>query len=161
VYGNDSDEAWQLLEGLLANDMVIAGSSSACFKAVQQGEYVVGLTYEDGASTLMKDGAENVRMVYPEEGASAFAFAAAIVKNAPHMEAAKAMIEYLQSPEGQSSRANYVGTVRFTNPNVVVETSYLPSEDEITWVIRDIDWLIENKSAMLDKWTALYQKYNG
>ena len=93
VYGNDSDEAWKVIEGLLANDMVIAGSSSACFKSVQQGEYVVGLTYEDGASTLLKDGADNIKMVYPEEGSSAFAFAAAIVKNAPHMDAAKAMID--------------------------------------------------------------------
>ena len=161
VYGNDSDEAWAVIEGLLANDMVIAGSSSACFKSVQQGEYVVGLTYEDGASTLLKDGAENIKMVYPEEGSSAFAFAAAIVKNAPHMDAAKAMIDYLQSAEGQSFRANYVGTVRFTNEQVVVEESYLPDSSEIKWVTRDIDWLIENKSAMLEKWTGLYTKYNG
>ena len=41
-------------------NLVIAGSSSACFKSVQQGEYVVGLTYEDGAITLVKDGATNV-----------------------------------------------------------------------------------------------------
>lgn len=161
VFGEDSEESWNLLDGLLANGMVIGSSSSACFKSVQDGEYVVGLTYEDGASTLIKAGAENVKMVYPAEGASAFAFAAAIVKNAPNMDAAKAMIEWLQSPEGQSFRANYVGTVRFTNPDVVVENSYLPAEDTITWVTRDIDWLIANKTAMLDKWTALYQKYAG
>lgn len=161
VYGNDSDEAWEVIEGLLANGMVIAGSSSACFKNVQAGEYVVGLTYEDGASTLLKNGAENIKMVYPAEGSSAFAFAAAIVKNAPHMDAAKAMIDYLQSAEGQSFRANYVGTVRFTNEDVVVEDSYLPDSSTITWVTRDIDWLIANKSAMLEKWTALYNQYNG
>ena len=142
-------------------NLVIAGSSSACFKSVQQGEYVVGLTYEDGASTLLKDGATNIKMVYPAEGSSAFAFAAAIVKNAPHMDAAKAMIEWLQSAEGQSYRANYVGTVRFTNENVVVEQSWLPESDTIHWVTRDIDWLIANKTAMLDKWSELYSQYNG
>ena len=161
VYGNDSDEAWDVIEGLLANGMVVAGSSSACFKNVQAGEYVVGLTYEDGASTLLKNGAENIKMVYPSEGSSAFAFAAAIVKGAPHMDAAKAMIDYLQSAEGQSFRANYVGTVRFTNEDVVVEDSYLPDSSSIKWVNRDIDWLIANKSAMLEKWTALYNQYNG
>ena len=161
VYGNDSDEAWDVIEGLLANGMVVGSSSSNCFKDVQAGEYVVGLTYEDGASTLLKSGAENIKMVYPAEGSSAFAFAAAIVKDAPHMDAAKAMIEYLQSAEGQSFRANYVGTVRFTNENVVVENSYLPDSSEINWVTRDIDWLIENKTAMLEKWTALYNQYNG
>ena len=161
VYGNDSDEAWDVIEGLLANGMVVAGSSSACFKNVQAGEYVVGLTYEDGASTLLKNGAENIKMVYPSEGSSAFAFAAAIVKGAPHMDVAKAMIDYLQSAEGQSFRANYVGTVRFTNEDVVVEDSYLPDSSSIKWVNRDIDWLIANKSAMLEKWTALYNQYNG
>lgn len=161
VYGNDSDEAWDVIEGLLANGMVVGSSSSSCFKDVQAGEYVVGLTYEDGASTLLKSGAENIKMVYPAEGSSAFAFAAAIVKDAPHMDAAKAMIEYLQSAEGQSFRANYVGTVRFTNENVVVENSYLPDSSEIKWVTRDIDWLIENKTTMLEKWTALYNQYNG
>jgi len=160
VYGNDSEEAWAQIEGMLQNGMIIVGSSSACFKSVQQGEYVVGLTYEDGASTLLKDGADNIKMVYPSEGSSAFAFAAAIVKNAPNMEAAKAMIDYLQSAEGQSFRANYVGTVRFTNEDVVVEESWLPATEEIKWVTRDIDWLIENKAAMLEKWSELYSKYN-
>ena len=161
VYGNDSDEAWAQIEGMLQNGLIVVGSSSACFKSVQQGEYVVGLTYEDGASTLLKDGATNIKMVYPAEGSSAFAFAAAIVKNAPHMDAAKAMIEWLQSAEGQSYRANYVGTVRFTNENVVVEQSWLPESDTIHWVTRDIDWLIANKTAMLDKWSELYSQYNG
>ena len=83
------------------------------------------------------------------------------MKNAPHMDAAKAMIEWLQSAEGQSYRANYVGTVRFTNENVVVEQSWLPESDTINWVTRDIDWLIANKTAMLDKWSELYSQYNG
>lgn len=159
VYGYDTEEAWNYIEGLLENGLVIVGSSSACFKSVQQGEYVVGLTYEDGASTLLKDGADNIKMVYPAEGASAFAFAAAIVKDAPNMDAAKAMIDYLQSAEGQSFRANYVGTVRFTNEDVVVEESWLPATEDITWIDRDISWLIENKSAMLEKWSELYSQY--
>ena len=159
VFGYDSQEAWDYIEGLLQNDLVIVGSSSACFKSVQQGEYVVGLTYEDGASTLLKDGADNIKMIYPAEGASAFAFAAAIVKDAPNMDAAKAMIDYLQSAEGQSFRANYVGTVRFTNEDVVVEESWLPATEDITWVTRDIPWLIENKTAMLEKWSELYSEY--
>lgn len=52
VYGNDSDEAWDVIEGLLANGMVVAGSSSACFKNVQAGEYVVGLTSAARASAF-------------------------------------------------------------------------------------------------------------
>jgi len=70
AYGNDSPEAWAIIEGMMRNNMVISTSSSVAFKSVQSGEYVVGLTYEDGASTLLKSGAKNIRMVYPVEGAS-------------------------------------------------------------------------------------------
>lgn len=41
VYGMDSDEAWAYIEKLMPN-LVIAGSSSAGFKSVQQGEYARG-----------------------------------------------------------------------------------------------------------------------
>ena len=103
VFGNDSKDAWDYIEGLMKNKLIISTSSSVCFKSVQSGEYVVGLTYEDGASTLLKSGATNIRMVYPQEGASASAFGCAVIKGAPHMEAAKAMVNYLMSAEGQSS----------------------------------------------------------
>ena len=156
VYGNDSPQAWQLIENLLRNDMVIVTSSSVCFRAVGDGEYVVGLTYEDGASTLLKSGAKNVKMVYPAEGASSFAFGLAVIKNAPHMEAAKAMVDYLQSPEGQSYMGNALGTLRFTNRNSQYDSPYLPPDSTINWVTRDIDWLIKNKEQVLARWNQIY-----
>jgi iron(III) transport system substrate-binding protein len=156
VYGNDSPKAWEMLEGFLRNNMVIVTSSSVCFKAVADGEYVVGLTYEDGASTLLKSGAKNIKMVYPAEGASAFAFGCAVIKDAPHMEAAKAMVNYLQSAEGQSLLGNALGTLRFTNKNAVYNSPYLQATSEIRWVTRDIPWLIANKSQVLEHWNRLY-----
>ena len=156
VYGNDSPQAWQVLEGLLRNDMVIVTSSSVCFRAVADGEYVVGLTYEDGASTLLKSGARNIKMVYPAEGASSFAFGCAVIKNAPNMAAAKAMVDYLQSAEGQSYMGNALGTLRFTNRNAKYESPYLPPDSTIKWVTRDIDWLIRNKEQVLTRWNRLY-----
>ena len=104
VYGNDSEEAWTYIEGLMKN-LVIAGSSSACFKSVQQGEYVVGLTYEDGAITLVKDGATNIEVRYPSNGTSASVFGCGLVKNGPNPENAKAMIDFICSAEGQTALA--------------------------------------------------------
>jgi iron(III) transport system substrate-binding protein len=156
VYGHDSPKAWEMIEGLLRNGMVIVTSSSVCFKAVADGEYVVGLTYEDGASTLLKSGAKNIKMVYPAEGASAFAFGCAVIKNAPHTEAAKAMVNYLQSAEGQSRLGNALGTLRFTNKNAKYNSPYLQATSEIKWVTRDIPWLIANKAQVLEHWNKLY-----
>jgi len=161
VFGEDSDEAWDYIEKLLRNDIVISTSSSVCFKAVADGEYVVGLTYEDGASTLLKAGATNIKMVYPEEGASGFAFGCAVIKGAPHMEAAKAMVNYLMSPEGQTYLGNALGTLRFTNPKAKYESPYLPDDSEINWVIRDNNWLRNNKENILKKWNELYTNIRG
>jgi iron(III) transport system substrate-binding protein len=156
VYGNDSPRAWELIENLLKNEMTIVTSSAVCFKAVADGEYVVGLTYEDGASTLLKSGATNIKMVYPAEGASAFAFGCAIIKGAPHMEAAKAMVNYLQSAEGQSYMGNALGTLRFTNKNASYKSPYLQATNEIKWATRDIPWLIKNKEQVLAHWNRIY-----
>ena len=159
VYGNDSKEAWNMIEGLMKNKMVIQSSSSACFKNVADGEYVVGLTYEDGASTLLKSGAKNIKLVYPASGSSNFAFGCAVVKGAPHMAAAKAMVNFLQSAESQTARGNALGTIRLTNPNAKIDYKYIPKDDEVKWVDRDIDWLIKNKDQVLEHWNKLYTQY--
>lgn len=156
VYGNNSDEAWAIVEGLMQNAMVVSTSSSVAFKSVEDGEYVVGLTYEDGAATLLKAGSKVVRMQYPENGTSAFAFGCAVIEGAPHEAAAKAMINYLMSPEGQSDLGTRLGTLRFTNQDAVYDTPYLPPTDEITWVFRDVAWLTENRDIVLERWNQLY-----
>ncbi|HHT41887.1 MAG TPA: extracellular solute-binding protein [Firmicutes bacterium] len=158
VFGNDTKEAWDFMEGLLRNDVVISTSSSVAFKSVHSGEYVVGLSYEDGASTLLKSGATNIKIVYPEEGASASAFGVAVIKGAKNAEAAKLMVDYLMSPEGQSELGTALGTLRFTNSKAKYDTPYLPATEEITWAERDVDWLIENKDAVLRKWNDLYMR---
>lgn len=160
VFGNDSDEAWEYIEALLRNDLVIASSSSAAFASVADGEYVAGLTYEDGIASLIKSGAENVKLVYPEEGTSASAFATAVIKGGPNPELAKKVINYIMSPEGQIAFAEAVGTVRMTT-SAPYETEFLPSYDSVTWVERDVAWLTENRQAITDRWIDLYTEVRG
>lgn len=162
VYGTDTDEAWAYIEKLMPN-LVIAGSSSACFKSVQQGEYVVGLTYEDGAVNLVKDGATNIRLQYPSEGTSATAFGCALVKNGPNPENAKAMIDFLCSAEGQTALAAYQeGTLRYTNANYTVpDNAWLTPSDEMKWVDRDVEYMTANKDAILEHWNDLWAKVAG
>ena len=162
VYGNDSEEAWTYIEGLMKN-LVIAGSSSACFKSVQQGEYVVGLTYEDGAITLVKDGATNIEVRYPSNGTSATVFGCGLVKNGPNPENAKAMIDFICSAEGQTAlAAAQEGTLRYTNAGYTApEGAWLKPSSEITWVDRDVEYLTANKDAILEHWNNLLAEVQG
>lgn len=162
VYGADSTEAWTYIDQLMPN-LVVVGSSSACFNNVQQGEYVVGLTYEDGAVLLLKNGAENLRLQYPENGTSAAAVGTALVKNGPNPENAKAMINFVCSAEGQSAMAAYQqGTLRYTNAGYTVPAdAWLPATSEIKWVHRDVAYLTEHKPEILEHWNNLYAEFNG
>ena len=162
VYGTDSDEAWAYIEQLMPN-LVILGSSSGVFKNTQAGEYVVGLTYEDGAVGLVRDGATNIRLQYPTNGTSASCFGTALVKNGPNPENAKAFIDFICSADGQTALAAYQeGTLRYTNANYVTpENAWLAPSDEITWVERDVPYLTENKGAILDHWNTLWAEVVG
>ena len=162
VYGADSDAAWDYIAKLMPN-LVVLGSSSGVFKNTQAGEYVVGLTYEDGAVGLIRDGATNIRLQYPTNGTSASAFGCALVKNGPNPENAKAMIDFICSAEGQTALAAYQeGTLRYTNANYTApENAWLADSSEITWVERDVPYLTENKPAILDHWNTLWAEVVG
>jgi iron(III) transport system substrate-binding protein len=155
VFGHDSPGAWNYIENLLKNELTIVTSSSVCFKAVADGEYVAGMTYEDGALTLLKSGAKNVRLVFPEEGTSAFAFSTAVIRGAKHPAAAKAMINYIMSAEGQTFLGTAGEVMRLTNEKAAYKSPYLKDSAEIKWVRRDIPWLIENKGQVLEHWNRL------
>ena len=157
VYGHDTEEAWAYIEKLMPN-LVILGSSSGVFKNTQASEYVVGLTYEDGAVGLIRDGATNIRLQYPTNGTSASAFGCALIKGGPNPENGKLFIDFICSAEGQTALAEYQqGTLRYTNAGYQVpENAWLKPSSEITWVVRDVKYLTENKPAILDHWNALW-----
>ena len=160
VYGNDTPETWDYIAKLMPN-LVILGSSSGVFKNTQAGEYVVGLTYEDGAVGLVRDGAKNIRLQYPTNGTSASCFGTALIKNGPNPENAKLFIDFICSAEGQTALAAYQqGTLRYTNANYESpENAWLKPASEITWVTRDVKYLTENKESILEKWNTLWAEH--
>jgi len=160
VFGNDSDQSWEYIRNLLGNGLVIASSSSAAFNTVEEGEYVVGMTYEDGIASLKKSGGQNCQLVYPAEGTSASAFGTAVIKGAPHADLAKQVIDYIMSPTGQVALGEALGTLRMTTTSPV-NSQYLPPTDTITWVTRDVKWLAEHRSAIIDKWIQAYTEIVG
>jgi iron(III) transport system substrate-binding protein len=159
VYGYDSPKAWEFIEGLLKNGVVISTNSSAAFNSVEDGEYAVGLTYEDGIAAILKNGATHTRLVYPAEGTSASAFGTAVVKGAPHEKLAKKVIDYIMSPEGQVAFAQTDGTVRVTTSRPYT-LKWLPPTSDIKWVDRDVKWLTANRAKIVAHWTQLYTKYH-
>jgi iron(III) transport system substrate-binding protein len=157
--GYESKASWDYLEAFIQNlNGVTTTSSSAVFRQVAEGEYVVGLTYESVCIELLQSGAKNLKIVYMEEGTTASPMASGIIKNAPHMEQAKAFMEWLTSEECQKIYAS--GTLRPANTHLKLANPYVVDYSTIKVLEEDEDYLAKHKSEIQQKWTELWAKYN-
>lgn len=147
-----SEAAWNWAAALVENlDGVSLNSSSQVYKGVAEGEYIVGLTWEDPAAAYVRNGVA-VKVVFPEEGALMSGQCVSIIKGAPNMENAKKFVDYMLGEACQS----YVGqnlTVRPLRKDAVLNDS-LTSWDKITRLESyDGVWVAANKASVTEKYT--------
>jgi iron(III) transport system substrate-binding protein len=156
----DMDKGWAYVEQFIkVIDGSVLSSSSAVYKNVTAGEAAIGVTYEDPALQLLKDEAEDIIMIYPEEGNNWTPCAAAIVKNAPHMDLAKLFIDFLVSKEGQG--LYQCTTLRPADKNMVNIVKGIKTFDQIQNVFeQDQLYIASNTASWKAKWTELLDKYN-
>ena len=151
----DDEKGWDYIKKLIPASFSTT-SSKDVYNLVSNGEYVVGLSYESSVVALINDGAP-IECVYMEEGNTAMAGGAAIVKNAPNLPAAQAMIDLLTSAEFQDARAE-VSAGRGSNGNC--NLSGLPAEDTLGMKELDFDYLKEHKDEIMNHWNELYAELN-
>ena len=90
-------------EGLktLAGSVVVSRNASAVLKAVAQGEYAIGLTFESNAYAYVAGGQKEIRLVYPTDGTFVTEESVVLVKNAPNAAAARRLYDMLLAKETQ------------------------------------------------------------
>lgn len=150
----ENEQGWNYVGQLIENlDGKIASGSGAVHKSVADGEYVVGLTYEDPSSTYVKNGAP-VEIVYPKEGAVFLDAGSAIIKDAPHMDNAKKFIDFILSQEAQDA----FGT-QLTNRPLRQDTKlgdHMKPYEEIHMIDEDTDYVSEHKSEIVERYVDLF-----
>lgn len=153
-----SDEAWAWAEGLVQNlDGVSLNSSSQVYKGVAEGEYIVGLTWEDPAAAYVRDGV-SVKVVFPEEGALMSGQCVSIIKGAPHMDNAKKFVDYMLGETCQS----YVGenlTVRPLRDGAKLNSSLTPWSEINRLESYDGVWVAENKSSITERYSECLENF--
>jgi iron(III) transport system substrate-binding protein len=154
--GNDpnSKAGWDYINAFINNlDGKVVSSSSGVYKGVADGEYTVGLTYEDPAVTYVKNGAP-VEVIFPREGAIFKDSAIALVKNCKHPNNAKLFIDYCTSAEVQDQ----LGTVLSNRPvrEGATIASHLVPLKNIKTIREDIMWPVNNKTAVIEKYEDLF-----
>jgi iron(III) transport system substrate-binding protein len=147
----NDDKAWDYIQKLMP--MCFSTTSSKdVYNLVSSGEYVAGLSYESSVKAMIKDGAP-IECVYMKEGNTAMAGGAAIVKNAPNLTAAQAMMDLLSSAEFQDARAKE-SSGRGSNSKCSLED--LPDTKTMNMKQLDFDYLAEHKDEICQKWNDLW-----
>ena len=148
--GYESEEAWKYVEDLfVGQEVAITSGSSAVYKGVYNGEYAVGLTYEDPCATLIKDGATNIEVIYPVEGTVFLPAQIGIIKNAKNVEEAKAFVDFMLSEEAQIYLAE--NTTSRNVREVVYTNETMKQLSEIYLIFEDSDYVIANTTQLKEK----------
>jgi len=145
-----SDKAWAFIDEFLMNlDGKVASSSSQVYNGVANGEYYVGLSYEDPCVELEAAGAQPVKVVYPKEGVIFPGQSVQIVKNAPNLEAAQKFVDYVLSEEVQTAVAAELN-LRPLRTGVAVNSKMIPNEEIKLFDTYSAAYIAENKPKIVN-----------
>lgn len=148
------DNGWDYVTKFCKNlDGKLLSGSSAVYKGVADGEYVVGCTFEEGGAKYVADGAP-VKLVYMKEGVISKPDGIYIIKNAKHMENAKKFIDFVTSKEAQTliTQKLHRRSVRDDVP----APAGLEEKSEIHIIQDDEQVVNQNKKAWLDKFKDIF-----
>lgn len=136
-------------------DGKLLGGSSAVYKGVADGEYTVGLTFEQGSAQYVGAGAP-VKTIYMEEGVIFRGDGAYIIKGCPNEKNAQIFLDWLTSQEVQEYMNNtqYRRTIRKDVPSgdvmVSMEDIHVIEDDETDTAEHKAEWLEQFKDIFTE-----------
>ena len=153
-----SDAAWAYVDRFIANlDGKILNSSGGVHKGAADGEYTVGLTWEDPAATYVKNGAP-VKVVFPKEGAIFPGESVQIIKGCQHPENAKKFVDYMLSQKIQEAAGKEL-TVRPLRKDVPLASYMTPMKDITLFPNYDEAWVAQHKGEIVAMWNKHLENF--
>ncbi len=157
LYGmgkGDPEKGWGFVQDLAKNlgGKLLSGSS-AVYKGVADGEYTVGLTFEEGAATYVKSKAP-VKIVYMSEGVISKADGTAIIKGAKNLENAKKFVDFVSSKETQTMIASQLSR-RSVRKDVPPGEGLMPLP-QIKLIKDNTEVVNKSKRQWLEKFKDIY-----
>ncbi|MGM9988548.1 MAG: ABC transporter substrate-binding protein [Bacillaceae bacterium] len=152
----DPEKGWSYEEKLIKNlDQKLLSGSSAVYKGVADGEYTVGLTFEEPVVNYIKDGAP-VELVYPKEGTIIKPDGVAIIKGAKNLSNAKKFIDFITNQDSQTMVANELSRRPVLSTVKIKDDVGMKPMTDIKQISDDQAWSNENKAAILDKYKNIF-----
>ncbi|MEK5062919.1 ABC transporter substrate-binding protein [Cytobacillus sp. FSL R5-0596] len=152
----EPDDGWDYVSKFIKNlDGKLLSGSSAVYKGVADGEYTVGLTFEEAALNYVKNGAP-VEVVYPEEGTIAKADGMAIIKGAKNMENAKKFVDYVTGKDVQQKITSELNRRAVLKDIEIEPKSGMKDLSEVKLIEDDEEWSNENKGKLLSQYKDIF-----
>ena len=152
---NGSNDGWEFLQKLHKNIVEYTNSGSAPAKIASKGEIAVGASFGYRVAKQKASGYP-VELVFPAEGSGYELEVDALLKNAKHPEAAKKFLDWAITKHAMEGYSKY--KLMVTLPGVESQSEIpLPASKDVNLFPMDFNWAAKNKSAVVDKWTSLFQ----
>lgn len=150
----DPDAGWDYVSQFCDQlDGKLLSGSSAVYKGVADGEYVVGLTFEQGSAQYVAAGSP-VKTVYMDEGVIFRGDGVYIIKDCPNEENAQKFIDWLTSQEIQEFMNNT--QFRRTVRQDVSSGDAMEPMENINVIKDDETYTAEHKSEWLDQFKDIF-----
>ncbi len=150
----DPDAGWDYVRQLCQQlDGKLLGGSSAVYKGVADGEYTVGLTFEQGSAQYVAAGSP-VKTVYMEEGVIFRGDGVYVIKGCKNEENAQKFIDWLTSKDVQE----YMNNTQFrrTIRKDVPAGDAMEAMENINIIYDDETNTAEHKSEWLDQFKDIF-----
>lgn len=138
----------------LAANVTVTSAAATVLRAVAQGEYAIGLTFESNAYAYVAGGQKEIELLYPEDGTFTSPESLVLIKNAPAGEAARKVYDMLLSKEAQIALLE----AAFRRPSRtdidVPKYVKLPNLNTIKVAPIDEAEAAKQRTAFLAEWTA-------
>lgn len=157
VFGRENGKGWDVLRGIIENlDGKILTSSIDVFEGISDGNFSIGITYEQVVLDIRRKGGP-IQLVFPLEGTSAIADGSALIKGAKNLENAKLFLDFVVEKETQAVLSNNI--LRRSVRNDVVNKNMIDI-NKVKLIDYDYAWYGNKKEEILEKWRTINNEYN-
>lgn len=148
IFGEE--KGWDILERINRNAGQYTKSGSAPAHAVAQGEFAVGVSWDQAVYGRVAQGFP-IEGIIPSEGTAFDLEAVAILKGAKNLEGAKKLVDWLGTKEGQT----LIGQSRskVTRPGIPGKVTV-----EAKLIKYDALWAGENQRRIMGEWAKRFQR---
>src|SRR5213080_150322 len=146
-------DAWKFMDALHENIALYTHSGSQPCTRAGQGEFPIGVSFEYRAVTTKKSGAP-IDIIFPSEGLGWDLEASGIMKTTKKVEAARAMMDWLATPDAMQLFAKNFAVLAM--PGMAKPLDFVPVDYEKRLIKNDFAWSAKNRDKILAEWLKRY-----